>query len=161
MKRIFINSKHHFQILQKNENSLLTNRYRCVIIIKRAREREIWRNSSAGQSNRFIPDRSWVRIQLPLPIIAVTTRQWPVGQAAKTPPFHGGNTSSILVRVTKRNKSELFRKSKLVRICFLLLNSYNDAVSERGQATSLFSFLSASCCAFHSANSLCPCSDSK
>ena len=25
----------------------------------------------------------------------------PVGQAAKTPPFHGGNTSSILVRVTK------------------------------------------------------------
>ena len=25
---------------------------------------------------------------------------WPGGQAAKTPPFHGGNTSSILVRVT-------------------------------------------------------------
>jgi hypothetical protein len=25
---------------------------------------------------------------------------WPVGQAVKTPPFHGGNTSSILVRVT-------------------------------------------------------------
>ena len=24
----------------------------------------------------------------------------PGGQAAKTPPFHGGNTSSILVRVT-------------------------------------------------------------
>ena len=24
----------------------------------------------------------------------------PVGQAVKTPPFHGGNTSSILVRVT-------------------------------------------------------------
>ena len=45
----------------------------------------------------------------------------PVGQEAKTPPFHGGNRSSILLRVTKRNKSELFRKSKLVRICFLLL----------------------------------------
>ena len=29
--------------------------------------------------------------------------------------------TSLLVRVTKRNKSELFRKSKLVRICFLLL----------------------------------------
>ena len=27
--------------------------------------------------------------------------QWPGGQAVKTPPFHGGNTSSILVRVTK------------------------------------------------------------
>ena len=25
---------------------------------------------------------------------------WPVGQAVKTPPFHGGNTSSILVQVT-------------------------------------------------------------
>ena len=85
----------------------------------------------------------------------------PVGQAVKTPPFHGGNTGSIPVRVTKRNKSELFRKSKLVRICFLLLNSHIDAVSERGHATSLFSFFSASCCAFHSANSLCPRSDSK
>ena len=85
----------------------------------------------------------------------------PVGQAVKTPPFHGGNSSSILLRVTKRNKSELFRKSKLVRICFLLLNYHIDAVSERGHATSLFSFFSASCCAFHSANSLCPCSDSK
>ena len=26
---------------------------------------------------------------------------WPVGQVVKTPPFHGGNTSSSLVRVTK------------------------------------------------------------
>ena len=25
---------------------------------------------------------------------------WPVGQAVKTPPFHGGNRSSILLRVT-------------------------------------------------------------
>ncbi len=25
---------------------------------------------------------------------------WPVGQAVKTPPFHGGNTGSIPVRVT-------------------------------------------------------------
>ena len=43
----------------------------------------------------------------------------PVGQEVKTPPFHGSNMGSIPVRVTKRNKSELFRKSKLVRICFL------------------------------------------
>ena len=41
---------------------------------------------------------------------------WPVGQEVKTPPFHGGNMGSIPVRVTKTNKSELFRKSKLVRI---------------------------------------------
>ena len=26
--------------------------------------------------------------------------QWPGGQAVKTPPFHGGNVSSILARVT-------------------------------------------------------------
>ena len=31
----------------------------------------------------------------------------PVGQAAKTPPFHGGNGSSILPRVTKKITSEL------------------------------------------------------
>ena len=28
---------------------------------------------------------------------------WPGGQAVKTPPFHGGNTSSILVRVTTKS----------------------------------------------------------
>ena len=37
-----------------------------------------------------------VQIQLQPP-------QRPVGQAAKTPPFHGGDMSSILVRVTKPN----------------------------------------------------------
>ena len=31
----------------------------------------------------------------------------PVGQAVKTRPFHGWNTSSILVRVTKKTTSEL------------------------------------------------------
>ena len=31
--------------------------------------------------------------------------QRPVGQAAKTPPFHGGNGSSILPRVTKIDKT--------------------------------------------------------
>ena len=30
----------------------------------------------------------------------------PVGQAVKTPPFHGGNSSSILLRVTKNKKRE-------------------------------------------------------
>ena len=32
---------------------------------------------------------------------------WPVGQVVKTPPFHGGNTSSSLVRVTKRKAPAL------------------------------------------------------
>ena len=34
----------------------------------------------------------------PLPVRALSL--WPVGQAAKTPPFHGGNMGSIPVRVT-------------------------------------------------------------
>ena len=32
----------------------------------------------------------------------------PVGQAAKTPPFHGGNGSSILPRVTKKKLNRFF-----------------------------------------------------
>ena len=51
----------------------------------------------------------------------------PVGQAAKTSPSHGENMGSIPVRVTKRNKSELFRRSKVVRICFLYLTQANEA----------------------------------
>ena len=31
----------------------------------------------------------------------------PVGQAVKTPPFHGGNRSSILLRVTKKRQGSL------------------------------------------------------
>ena len=48
---------------------------------------------------------------------------WPVGQAVKTPPFHGGITSSILVRVTKSSKSDdllLFLFIKYVREAFRL-----------------------------------------
>ena len=33
--------------------------------------------------------------------------QRPVGQAAKTPPFHGGNGSSILPRVTNAKKNSI------------------------------------------------------
>ncbi len=44
----------------------------------------------------------------------------PHSQAAKTSPSHGEGVGSIPAGVTKRNKSELFRRSKLVRICFLL-----------------------------------------
>ena len=32
----------------------------------------------------------------------------PVGQAVKTPPFHGGNMGSIPVRVTKENTARMF-----------------------------------------------------
>ena len=41
----------------------------------------------------------------------------PGGQAVKTPPFHGGNTSSILVRVTKIPNADAFG-------IFLLYNNF-------------------------------------
>ena len=34
------------------------------------------------------------------PLLSVIELSWPVGQAVKTPPFHGGNTGSSPVRVT-------------------------------------------------------------
>ncbi len=45
---------------------------------------------------------------------------WPDGQAVKTPPFHGGNTGSIPVRVTKKI---LIRKSGdfIFIYCFFIL----------------------------------------
>ena len=59
---------------------------------------------------RFIPAVSPVRIQVPLPnkgaAIFTAPFIWPVGQAVKTPPFHGGNMGSIPVRVT-RNQSTI------------------------------------------------------
>ncbi len=46
---------------------------------------------------------------------------WPGGQAAKTPPFHGGNTSSILVRVTKNRTPA----SKEAGVLFYLFDDEN------------------------------------
>ena len=44
---------------------------------------------------------------------------WPGGQAAKTPPFHGGNTGSIPVRVTRKEKTgtQVSVFSFLINIC--------------------------------------------
>ena len=57
---------------------------------------------------RFIPAVSLVQIRLPLPF-------WPDGQAVKTPPFHGGNTGSIPVRVTTQRRCVYGRIAQLVR----------------------------------------------
>ena len=54
---------------------------------------------------------------------------WPGGQAAKTPPFHGGNTSSILVRVTNK-------KSTTLRVVlFLFLNHIESELREFAKQT--------------------------
>ena len=83
----------------------------------------MWRNSSVGQSTRFIPELSAVRIHSPLPYLfpkepgapsGITKTPWPVGQAVKTPPFHGGNTSSNLVRVTIRAFSSVGQSNRLI-----------------------------------------------
>ena len=42
---------------------------------------------------------------------------WPGGQAVKTPPFHGGNTGSIPVRVTKAPKMQVFGALTFTETC--------------------------------------------
>lgn len=53
-------------------------------------------NNGAGPGVHLLPP---VKGAIPFP---GTT--WRIGQEVKTPPFHGGITSSILVRVTMENK---------------------------------------------------------
>ena len=48
----------------------------------------------------------------------------PVGQAAKTPPFHGGNGSSILPRVTKKEHTPF-------GVCSFLLSRPNRTLRQR------------------------------
>ena len=41
----------------------------------------------------------------------LVTRLWSVGQGVKTPPFHGGNTSSNLVRTICQSKDVKTRRA--------------------------------------------------
>ena len=90
-----------------------------------------------------------------------------VGQAVKTRPFHGCNMGSIPVRVTKQNISELFRITRLVRICFLFRFYLKLHIIARGDAhfgiASFFAFIAffLSCSSFHASNSLFASSVSK
>ena len=52
---------------------------------------------------------------------------WPVGQAVKTPPFHGGNMGSIPVRVTKNNQST---KGGLIIFAYLPRESKGAVVND-------------------------------
>ena len=64
---------------------------------------------------------------LPRPLtIKIIPRQntGPVGQVVKTPPFHGGNTSSTLVRVTTRYLSEHL-------VCWQVFRYYRKAVTSK------------------------------
>lgn len=83
--------------------NLLTSKDFMGIIIKLFGK---WRRSSVGQSTRFIPGVSLVQIQSPLPSTGRQVRRpvlvRPGGQAAKTPPFQGGDAGSTPVPVTTR-----------------------------------------------------------
>ena len=98
----------------------------------------LWRRSLVGYSGRFIPGRSLVRIRPPLPLLSLCLinliisgefyaveffrKQYlprqgiaprPLGQAVKTPPFHGGIMGSNPVGVTK-----------VKRTCYYLTSSF-------------------------------------
>ena len=56
---------------------------------------------SRGRRGRFAKSlgrETGARVRIPYPPLFLFLR-WPVGQAVKTPPFHGGNTGSNPVRV--------------------------------------------------------------
>jgi hypothetical protein len=65
---------------------------------------------------RFIPAVSLVQIRPPLPSTSESKLIWPIGQAVKTPPFHGGNRGSSPLWVTKFIESpmghQIHRKKK-------------------------------------------------
>ena len=94
----------------------------------------VWRRSLVGYSGRFIPGRSLVRVRPPLP------NTWPLGQAVKTSPFHGGNMGSIPVGVTKWRHSSVGRALALQARCHRF-KSYCLHQKKKASQTTCFSFL--------------------
>ena len=96
---------------------MLTNPAVYNIINKPFQGAHKWRHSSEARATGSYPVgrgfKSNCRYQIR-----------PGGQAVKTPPFHGGNTSSILVRVTKHLISELIYEDGLVWVSFFLINKW-------------------------------------
>ena len=79
--------------------NILTNRLRYNIIIKPCRMMRLTYGGIAQLARAFgsYPECRWFESNC-------RYQFWPGGQEVKTPPFHGGNTSSILVRVTNNKK---------------------------------------------------------
>ena len=85
---------------------------------------------------------------------------WPVGQAAKTPPFHGGNMGSIPVRVTTGRSPEWLYKAVWEILFFSQTDfiRYLSAISFNwlGQGSgSLFFVLQKAECVIHSFGNSC------
>ena len=86
----------NLKILSYFAKNILTNRLRYNIIIKPCRMTRLTYGGIAQLARAFgsYPECRWFESNC-------RYQFWPGGQEVKTPPFHGGNTSSILVRVTK------------------------------------------------------------
>ena len=69
----------------------------------------------------FESDRRYQKTIPQFNIVSVTLTARPLGQAVKTSPFHGGNTSSNLVGVTNQN---LKRTQISVSFRFFLLQMF-------------------------------------
>ena len=84
---------------------------------------------------------SLVQIQLPLPLVksvfAFYINVRPVGQAVKTPPFHGGIASSILARVTKEKTTslEVVFLRLLINLVWLLLKGHVEKGEKRAEGS--------------------------
>ena len=94
-----INFKKNLKILSYFAKNILTNRFRYNIIIKPCRMTRLTYGGIAQLARAFgsYPECRWFESNC-------RYQFWPGGQEVKTPPFHGGNTSSILVRVTRATK---------------------------------------------------------
>ena len=85
---------------------MLTNPCLCYIICLVRSERKALRRGNGGvaqlaRASGSYPAGRWFKSDR-------RYHFWPVGQAVKTPPFHGGNMGSIPVRVT--NKKQLSKE---------------------------------------------------
>lgn len=83
-------------------------------------------NNGAGPGVHLLPP---VKGAIPFP---GTT--WRIGQEVKTPPFHGGITSSILVRVTKGLLNKV--PEKFIFSGALLLCGTSDKIREQAETGS-------------------------
>ncbi len=93
---------------------MLTNPCLCYIICLVRSERKALRRGNGGvaqlaRASGSYPAGRWFKSDR-------RYHFWPVGQAVKTPPFHGGNMGSIPVRVT--NEKQLSKEG-----CFSLLST--------------------------------------
>ena len=77
-------------------------------------------SGSYPEGHKFESHRRYQTIHDLFVLYSAETRgKWPVGQAVKTPPFHGGNMGSSPVRVTTKRTGKM---PVLFVVCFRRMN---------------------------------------